>query len=1034
MFIILDGLDEADLTIKDRTDRRERTEMTILFQRLAKLPSTRLLFLSRPSAKIGDAIPNLPTKHIDISENRQDIENYVRDFINNESRRLSKFFENEHIDPIQYFHDKSNGIFLWVVLVLQQLEKAKTRNIFRDRLNGFSDASGSMENLYKKILERVEKEDVKWIREIIRWVIVAKTPLTVSSLQAVVEFCLEDEHQDFKSFVEVECGSILNLLAEDEEVVQLVHETFRSFIFNKSKMCPPQFWIIEESSHGYVALQCLKDLRSNDGPKFVTRYGALEWPEHLAKSSSNQTRELLTSLNQFFTSDVKMWLSACLPAVKHWHPWGVPTEYFEFQTILRWIWNAKARISHMSELGENLGLDEFICLAQEAFGKAMVQIWLESEASFDYGRNRQLFRTGLGCYWKRSSGSTDDIDMVVDGKSLQKIMEWAERPGQRPRDSGSTGLAYYTLHNWEECIRCLKNHDDILLQRYLGMAFMAMGDYKGAITTFKKIVIKEPDNYCWFQPGLLDAYLSIQSYDEAIEVFQEANKKHPQLHFLRFLPGYIYVEQGNFQKAIEAFDAEGIRLDYPWERIWDVGTCAMHLLSGDYGPHKFRDTYTFNYAVGDYDRAIQMTTDAGGRRVAAYIAQGNADAAEKEILSKLVEDSNLTSWHRRELIECLVQVVRHGNAKTVSTILCESLERCRREPEKNGKLLGPLIEAYHAGKEYSSLVVDSKNIQSIGNLQLFGEAINCLLDACYINENFRGDQVFLEPVDSSSLHFFAPAVSYRVIEFLGSISEYQKAEEISLQCVRHNPSSSWSWCMLGQSYKMKGDYVAAIATYRAALRAIPNDYSFYKELGDIYQLHNKYQDAIDAFQNLIEKAAPAQRGSLLYAYLGRPCEQGYATIDDRFGEHFLWLSLGNARKSVSASDNRVFEEAIHAYQTALEQSTPPILHWEYSELKIDFGEFNPFHKRRCLRKSALWSALGKAYQAIDDARSAAGAYQNALSLEPNNPWLRNTLFILKKNCDPSEDSYVEEENLEKLPIRKEVRIPETRAFSLVSIP
>ena len=46
--------------------------------------------------------------------------------------------QNEKIELIQYIRDKSNGIFLLAVL---QLENAKTKKVFLNRLNGFSDAS-----------------------------------------------------------------------------------------------------------------------------------------------------------------------------------------------------------------------------------------------------------------------------------------------------------------------------------------------------------------------------------------------------------------------------------------------------------------------------------------------------------------------------------------------------------------------------------------------------------------------------------------------------------------------------------------------------------------------------------------------------------------------------------------------------------------------------------------------------------------------------------------------------------------------------
>jgi hypothetical protein len=120
VFVIMDGLDEADLTTPDDSDRSKMAEMSTLLRCLAKLPSTRLLFLSRPIANVA-AIIRATVKPIGMVENSDDINTYVTNTLA-ESQKLPKFFEDERVDPIQYFQGKANGIFLWVVLVLQRLE------------------------------------------------------------------------------------------------------------------------------------------------------------------------------------------------------------------------------------------------------------------------------------------------------------------------------------------------------------------------------------------------------------------------------------------------------------------------------------------------------------------------------------------------------------------------------------------------------------------------------------------------------------------------------------------------------------------------------------------------------------------------------------------------------------------------------------------------------------------------------------------------------------------------------------------------
>src|SRR5277367_5173952 len=229
IFIVLDGLDEADSAL-DTIERPSRPEMDILLEHLASLPMIRLLLVSRPDADIKRIIPASTLKPLGKDDNKEDIASYIRQAIN-DSERLRKHFENEKIDPFEYFNKKANGIFLWVVVVLHQLAQIKHRKIFRKYLDGFSNAPGDMERLYCNIFLRFEGEDRRWILEILRWVIVAPRQLNVETLREAMEWSLEDSISEFRTFLEVEGGSLLHVVPDTNDV-ELVHETLKTFLVN----------------------------------------------------------------------------------------------------------------------------------------------------------------------------------------------------------------------------------------------------------------------------------------------------------------------------------------------------------------------------------------------------------------------------------------------------------------------------------------------------------------------------------------------------------------------------------------------------------------------------------------------------------------------------------------------------------------------------------------------------------------------------------------------------------------------------------
>ena len=119
IYVILDGLDEADHTTVDETARVPRPEIEILLNCLSTLPSVRMLFVSRPNFDIAQIIRNfqkdLMVKPIG-SENQNDIDTYVEEAMSD--KRLQEGFKSAKIDPVPYFKEKGKNIFLWVVLVL----------------------------------------------------------------------------------------------------------------------------------------------------------------------------------------------------------------------------------------------------------------------------------------------------------------------------------------------------------------------------------------------------------------------------------------------------------------------------------------------------------------------------------------------------------------------------------------------------------------------------------------------------------------------------------------------------------------------------------------------------------------------------------------------------------------------------------------------------------------------------------------------------------------------------------------------------
>ena len=74
VFIIIDGVDEADWATVDIGDRQPRPEMETLVRYIGNIPSIRLLFVSRPHPDIAKMLPDSVTKVLMKDDNMKDID------------------------------------------------------------------------------------------------------------------------------------------------------------------------------------------------------------------------------------------------------------------------------------------------------------------------------------------------------------------------------------------------------------------------------------------------------------------------------------------------------------------------------------------------------------------------------------------------------------------------------------------------------------------------------------------------------------------------------------------------------------------------------------------------------------------------------------------------------------------------------------------------------------------------------------------------------------------------------------------------
>ena len=475
VYLILDGLDEADTAKMDRLEKRP--EFKVLIECLGMLKSTRVLFISRPEVSLDKLIRPLAIKSLSDKDNIVDIETYINQKFS-DSETLRKWYPKNSSDAVKDFVNKSKGLFLWVFIVLEQLSSETDYSKFQEYLNSISEASGDMDELYSKILSRIVQREKRWVSEVLRWVTIAQRGLELDELKAAVQWSLNDKKIDFEMFLRVQCGSIVRIIpgSEDNPTVQLLHETFRSYILD-CKKCPPGLWIDEERIHGYVAVKCLQYMTIEDDSNIFNKYAAQHWVDHLSKGTSReQCFEILTSLYQFFNSNaVRVWIRTALLKVPRWEigRLSVRVEEKFLEDIKTWISKLQLWFDNTTEMETLKSMKNDVELAMlrkwsEAVlhekqrlgiyvGKAAVNVWL-----YDNNDNFQEIQTAFALGWKyyhlRENNSLRRFDKigVLTATKLRDMALWAGNEHRRSTQLSNEGVAFSTLQQWDDCIRCFK--------------------------------------------------------------------------------------------------------------------------------------------------------------------------------------------------------------------------------------------------------------------------------------------------------------------------------------------------------------------------------------------------------------------------------------------------------------------------------------------------------------------------------------------------------------------------------------------------
>ena len=297
-YCVLDGLDECD-----------EPSLEILLGKFVALLSAKtdqssachlnLLIVSRA---LPDFIPELLSSFPRIAldpdadtEINQDIDLFIKEKVK-ELSRSRRYPETLRVHVQDVFRDRAQGTFLWIGIVAQVLRKYKATEVV-EALKLFPPG---LNELYTRILLQIDSGRREIAARILRWVVMAYRPLTLSELSIAIEttigpsivgFTREEMMRDQVSH----CGYFV-VIKDDE--VGLIHQSAKDYLLREA--CDPDpeleaFRVKEKVANLEIARKCLNYLHSGalENSEFnvlnnnshlrafpLLNYAALHWYEH----------------------------------------------------------------------------------------------------------------------------------------------------------------------------------------------------------------------------------------------------------------------------------------------------------------------------------------------------------------------------------------------------------------------------------------------------------------------------------------------------------------------------------------------------------------------------------------------------------------------------------------------------------------------------------------------------------------------------------------------------------------------------------
>ena len=153
---------------------------------------------------------------------------------------------------------KSSGSFLWVTLIVRELEQTYSEEDAEEILD---EVPEDMYQLYIRMLKSlpISERAARLSHCLFSWTLLTRRALTLSEMQCAIKMDLNQTINNLGKSLAAICGQFMSI--DKTNHIQCIHQTAHVFLLTQDAV--PQLVVDEQASHNRIAQACLRVLNGN---------------------------------------------------------------------------------------------------------------------------------------------------------------------------------------------------------------------------------------------------------------------------------------------------------------------------------------------------------------------------------------------------------------------------------------------------------------------------------------------------------------------------------------------------------------------------------------------------------------------------------------------------------------------------------------------------------------------------------------------------------------------------------------------------